>query len=138
MIEDDGSRVAETLTDNRGASVTVAVEAADPAGAYTVAVDDGAPVGRAEYVDPPGAERERIFFHTEVQSAFGGRGLARLLVEEALADSIREGRTVVPLCPLFARHLERHGAEFVAAGGVFRTSTRADIVLVSRLTRQRS
>ncbi|GAB2598168.1 GNAT family N-acetyltransferase [Pseudactinotalea suaedae] len=138
MIDDDASRLADALTDNRGASVTVAVEAADPVGAYTVAVDGGAPVGRAEYVDPPGAEGERIFFHTEVQSAFGGRGLAKLLVEEALADSIRLGQVVVPLCPLFARHLERHGAEFVAAGGVFRTSTREDIVLVGRLTRHRS
>lgn len=123
--------------DNPEASVTIAIEVAGPISAYTVAVDGGSPIGRAEYVDPPGDD-ERIFFHTEVDPAFAGRGLAGQLLKEALADSIRMGRTVVPVCPLFARYLSKHGDEFVAAGGAFRTPQRADIVLVTRLARERS
>jgi uncharacterized protein len=130
--------MAEGLTDKTGVSVTVGIEIADPISAYTVAVDGESPIGRAEYVDSPGADDERIFFHTEVDPAFEGRGLAGLLLGEALADSIRNGRTVVPVCPLFARHLKKHGDEFVAAGGVFRAPTRADISLIARLARRRS
>lgn len=130
--------MAEGTTENAGTSATIGIEIADPISAYTVAVDGGSPIGRAEYVDPPGAGDERIFFHTEVDPAFTGRGLAGQLLREALADSIRVGRTVVPVCPLFARHLSKHGDEFVAAGGAFRTPTHADIALVTRLVRERS
>lgn len=130
--------MTEVLTDKTGASVAVGIELAHPIGSYTVAVDGGPPVGRADFVDPPDTEGERIIFHTEVDPAFGGRGLAALLLREALADSIRNGRTVVPVCPLFTRHLTEHGDEFVAAGGVFRTPTRADIALVVRLARRRA
>lgn len=130
--------MAEGLTDKTGASVTFGIELAGPINSYTVAVDGGSPIGRAEYVDSSGADDERIFFHTEVDPAFGGRGLAGLLVAETLRDSIRSGRTVVPVCPLFARHLKNHGDEFIAAGGVFRTPTRADIALITRLARRRS
>lgn len=130
--------MAEELTDRTGASVVVGIEIADPISSYTVAVGGGSPVGRAEYVDHPGAVAERIFFHTEVDPAFEGRGLAGHLLREALADSIRDGRTVVPVCPLFARHLEKRGEEFVAAGGAFRAPTGADVALVARLARRRS
>lgn len=37
------------------------------------------------------------YFHTEVDQEFGGRGLAGLLVREALTDSIRKNITVVPV-----------------------------------------
>lgn len=131
-------RMTEVLTDKTGASVTVRIDFADPISSYTVAVDGGPPIGRVDFVDPPDAEGERIIFHTEVDPAFGGRGLAALLLREALADSIRDGRTVVPVCPLFARHLRKHGDEFVAAGGAFRTPTRVDIALITRLARDRS
>lgn len=125
------------LTDNTGASVTVTLERTEPISAYTVNVA-GARAGRADFVDVPDADDERIFFHTEVDERFGGRGLAGLLVREALADSISEKITVVPVCPLFARHLSKHGAEFLAAGGTFRSPTPADIALVARAGRGRS
>ncbi|MGI5221737.1 GNAT family N-acetyltransferase [Nocardia sp. CA-290969] len=127
--------MAEGLIDNTGAAVTVELDNADPISSYTVRLADGTPVGRADFVDPPGAATERIFFHTEVDQEFGGRGLAGLLVREALADSIRKNLTVVPVCPLFARHLRTHGDEFVAAGGVYRRATPTDIALVTRATR---
>jgi hypothetical protein len=80
---------------------------------------------------------ERIFMHTEVDDEFAGRGLAALLVREALADTMCAGLTVVPVCPLFARHLKKHGDEFLADGGKFRLPTGADIDSVMRLVRDR-
>ncbi|GAA3866276.1 GNAT family N-acetyltransferase [Streptomyces sedi] len=127
--------MAQGLTDHTGAPVTVRLELDGPISAYTVRVDDGPPVGRAEFVDSPDTAAERIFFHTEVDGEFGGRGLARLLVREALEDSRRRKLTVVPVCPVFARHLRRHGDEYVASGGVFRRATRDDLALIARTTR---
>jgi predicted GNAT family acetyltransferase len=122
-------------TDRTGAAVTIGLEETVPVGAYVVGLGDGPPVGRAQFVDPPGAAGERIFFHTEVDEEYGGRGLAGVLLREALADSIRRKLTVVPVCPLFARHLKAHGDEFVAAGGVFRRPTRDDLAVVARAAR---
>ncbi|MEV0104723.1 GNAT family N-acetyltransferase [Nocardia sp. NPDC050799] len=126
--------MAEGLIDNTGATVTVELDSAGPIGSYTVKLADGSPVGRADFVDS-GVDAERIFFHTEVDQEFGGRGLAGLLVRAALADSIRKNLTVVPVCPLFARHLRMHGEEFVANGGTFRRPTPTDIALVTRAER---
>lgn len=43
---------------------------------------------------------QRIAFtHTETDPAFGGRGLARRLVEHALADVRERGLAVLPFCP---------------------------------------
>jgi len=117
--------------DRTGAAVTIGLEDANPIGAYTVALGDGSPVGRAEFIDSPEVAGERIFFHTEVDEEFGGRGLAGVLLKMALADSIRRNVTVVPVCPLFARHLKVHGDEFVAAGGAFRRPNRDDVALVT-------
>ena len=125
-------------TDRTGAPVTVEIEPASPISAYVVRVADGTTASRADFIDSsPGAD-ERIFFHTEVDEAFGGRGLAGLLVREALEQSIREGLTVVAVCPLFARHLRDHGDAFVAEGGAFRRPTSDDIALVARAIRSRT
>lgn len=126
--------MTQQLNDNTGASVTVTLDADRPVSTYTVSFADGSPIGRADFIDSPQVDGERIFFHTEVDQAVRGRGLASLLVREALADSIRTGVTVVPVCPLFADHLKRHGDEFVTDGGTFRQPTRADIALVTRAT----
>jgi len=39
------------------------------------------------------------FIHTEVDPAFGGRGLAKQLVEFELDDARRRGLAVLPSCP---------------------------------------
>jgi uncharacterized protein len=129
--------MTDTVTDKTGARVAVGVEPADPVSAYTITIDDGPVAGRAEFIDNPKREGERIIFHTEVDPEFSGRGLAKILLAEALADSIRRGITVVPVCPLFSRHLARHGDEFVAAGGAFRSPTRADLSEVTLAVRHR-
>ncbi|WJL96631.1 N-acetyltransferase [Microbacterium sp. ET2] len=71
-----------------------------------------------------------------VTADIGGRGFATLLVNAVLDDSIRDSVDIVPVCPLFAQQLNRHGAEFVAAGGRFRSPERADVMMVGRALRQ--
>ncbi|BBG02676.1 MULTISPECIES: GNAT family N-acetyltransferase [Pseudonocardia] len=127
--------MADNLHDRTGAAVTVSIDESRPVSAFIVTVADGSPAGRADFVDSPTVDQERIFFHTEVDREFSGRGLAGILIREALADSIRTGRTVVPVCPLFAGHLDKHGDDFVADGGRFRLPTKADLAVVRRATR---
>jgi len=122
--------MSEPRTDRTGAVVHFALDETRAISAYTVSLDDGTLAGRADFIDPPRVPGERIFFHTEVAPELGGRGLAGLLVGEALADSIRRNLTVVPVCPLFARHLHKHGDEYTAEGGRFRRPRPADLALV--------
>lgn len=80
------------------------VERNDADQQYEIVVD-GKRVGLAAYADRGG---QRIFFHTEVDDAFAGRGLAGQLVEQALADSRTAGMRVVAVCPYVTRFVKRH------------------------------
>lgn len=71
---------------------------------YEVAIDDD-PVGFTAYVDRDG---QRIFFHTEIDDQFGGRGLAGRLVAHALTDTRAAGRRIVAVCPYVAKYLKTH------------------------------
>lgn len=68
--------------------------------------------GKTYWVDAPDsseAERpERIFFHTEVDDAFEGQGVASQLVRFALDDTIERGFRIVPVCPYVKAWLKRH------------------------------
>lgn len=48
------------------------------------------------------------FLHTEVDDAYGGRGLAGGLVEFALADVRARGKRIIPHCPYVAKWITRH------------------------------
>lgn len=48
------------------------------------------------------------FVHTEIDPAFGGRGLGGVLVSEALARTRGLGRAIVPHCPFVAAWLRKH------------------------------
>jgi uncharacterized protein len=87
-------------TDKTGAEATVS--AAE--GKYTIAVD-GETVGLAAVAD---RGNQRVFYHTEVEEQFGGRGLATILVAEALAATRADGKRVVPLCPMVAAFIKKH------------------------------
>lgn len=89
-----------TLTDKTGAPVTVAREA----DRFTVAVEEKT-VGLAAFGDRDG---QRVFSHTEVDDAFGGRGLATILVAEALAATRTEGLRIVAVCPMVAAYVKKH------------------------------
>ncbi|MGO1165398.1 MAG: GNAT family N-acetyltransferase [Janibacter sp.] len=66
---------------------------------------DGAVAGFAQFLDR--GER-RVFFHTEIGEEFGGQGLAGVVVEEAVAATRAEGKTVVPVCPYVKKWLGKH------------------------------
>ncbi|GAB7066204.1 N-acetyltransferase [Mycobacterium hodleri] len=88
------------LTDNTGAPVVIA----RTGDTFTVAVE-GRPVGLTRFVE---RDDDRVFVHTEVEPAFGGRGLATVLIAHALAATRADGRRIVALCPMVAAYLKKH------------------------------
>jgi len=57
---------------------------------------------------------QRIAFtHTEVDKAFGGRGLAKQLVTEALDDARRRGLAVLPFCPYVRKIIAQNAATYL-------------------------
>jgi uncharacterized protein len=88
------------LTDKTGAEVTVRTEP----GRFVVAVA-GRDAGRTMFEDQ-GAQR--VFFHTEVDDEFGGRGLSSVLIGEALAQTRITGLRIVPVCPTVTAFCKKH------------------------------
>ncbi|MEU2930717.1 GNAT family N-acetyltransferase [Streptomyces sp. NPDC007251] len=85
-------------------SVLTVVERADDRHRYEI-LADGALAGFTEYLD---RDEQRVFYHTEIDDAFAGRGLASRLVQQALTDVRNAGKRVVPVCPYVAKFLQRH------------------------------
>ncbi|OBH99462.1 GNAT family N-acetyltransferase [Mycobacterium sp. E2733] len=86
--------------DKTGADATVNLEE----GRYTIAVE-GKQVGLADFAD---RGDQRVFYHTEIDPAYGGRGLATILVEEALNEARDEGKRIVPVCSMIGTVLKKH------------------------------
>jgi uncharacterized protein len=72
----------------------------DPDNQRYVAEADGDLAGFTEYRPRKG---RLIFFHTEIDDAYSGQGVATKLVREALDDVKSKGRLIVPICPFVAR-----------------------------------
>lgn len=87
-------------TDKTGAQTTVSLQD----GKYTIAVE-GKSVGLADFKD---RGDQRVFYHTEIDPAYGGRGLATILVEEALNEARNEGKRIVPVCSMIGTVLKKH------------------------------
>ncbi|MEU3856384.1 GNAT family N-acetyltransferase [Streptomyces sp. NPDC028722] len=85
-------------------SIAPVVERVDTRKRYEILVD-GKRAGLTAYRD---RGEQRVFFHTEVDDAFAGQGLASRLVQEALTDVRKSGKRIVPVCPYVAAFLERH------------------------------
>ncbi|MFD8913603.1 MULTISPECIES: GNAT family N-acetyltransferase [unclassified Streptomyces] len=83
---------------------TPTVERNDARHRYEILVD-GERAGLTAYLD---REDQRVFYHTEVDDAYAGQGLASRLVQEALTDVRAAGKRIVPVCPYVAKFLERH------------------------------
>ncbi|MGX2993423.1 GNAT family N-acetyltransferase [Streptomyces sp. JNUCC 64] len=71
---------------------------------YEIHVEDGR-AGLTAYRD---RDDQRVFFHTEIDDAHAGRGLAGILVERALTDVRASGKRIVPVCPYVAKFLTKH------------------------------
>lgn len=87
-------------TDKTGATTTVTKES----DRFAISVD-GTVAGFTEIVDRDG---RRTFTHTEVDDAFQGRGLASILIGEALEQTRDAGLKIVPVCSMVADYVERH------------------------------
>jgi uncharacterized protein len=87
-------------TDKTGAPTTVTQES----DRFSISVD-GQTVGFTEYADRGG---QRIFPHTEMADAFEGRGLATILVNEALQATRDAGLRIVAVCPMVAAFVNKH------------------------------
>ncbi|MGW3539075.1 GNAT family N-acetyltransferase [Nocardia niigatensis] len=61
--------------------------------------------GLTAYIDHG---RQRIFFHTEIDDAFGGQGLATKLIGIALTATREAGKRIVPICPFVKSYVEKH------------------------------
>ncbi|MFD3656746.1 GNAT family N-acetyltransferase [Streptomyces sp. NPDC058620] len=71
---------------------------------YEILVE-GETAGLTAYRDH---DNQRVFYHTEVDDAFAGQGLAAVLVQEALTDVRASGKRIVPVCPYVAKFLKKH------------------------------
>ncbi|WP_329051469.1 N-acetyltransferase [Amycolatopsis sp. NBC_01488] len=49
-----------------------------------------------------------VFTHTEIDDAFAGQGLGKVLASGALDDVVAKGRTIVPVCPFIAGYLRKN------------------------------
>lgn len=66
---------------------------------------EGQVAGFLQFVDEG---QQRILFHTEVGKEFGGRGLAGVLVREALEQTRTEGLRAVAMCPYVAAFVKKN------------------------------
>lgn len=67
---------------------------------------DGALAGFTEYRDR--GHGVLSFPHTEIDPAYGGRGLGGILVGRALATVDERGQQILPICPFVLKYLQRH------------------------------
>jgi hypothetical protein len=84
-----------TSEEHKRTAGTVAVRDNPELNRYEIYSDDQR-VGLTEYKLHDGMI---ALLHTEIDPAFGGRGLGKQLVEGALADARRRGLAVRPFCP---------------------------------------
>jgi uncharacterized protein len=66
----------------------------------------------AGFVQYQRSTKEVALIHTEIDPAFEGHGLGSRLIREALEDSRRHGREVLPYCPFVKAFVKRH-AEYL-------------------------
>lgn len=93
-------------TDRTGAEVIVSHNPDEKR--YEISAE-GRLAGFTQYRDRTGdGAVERVFFHTEVADEFAGRGLATILVREALDAARDAGLTIVGVCPLVAAFLKKN------------------------------
>ncbi len=80
---------------------------------YEIRVD-GELAGLLQYRRQPG---RIVLIHTEIEDAFGGRGLGGELARHVLDEARRDDLAVVPLCPFVRSWIDRHPdyADLVAA-----------------------
>jgi predicted GNAT family acetyltransferase len=92
------------MTESSPSSAAPVVERMDARHRYEILLD-GRRAGLTAYRD---RGEQRVFFHTEIDDAFAGQGLAAQLVLRALADARESGKRIVPVCSYVAEFLNKH------------------------------
>lgn len=87
-------------TDKTGAPTEVVKES----DRFSIKVE-GQTAGFTEIADRDG---QRVFPHTEVDDAYQGRGLATILIGEALHQTRDAGLRIVPVCEMVAAYVDKH------------------------------
>jgi predicted GNAT family acetyltransferase len=91
-----------------GSESTTTVADAPDNHRFEITADDER-AGFTEYLDTAlSGTKVRIFYHTEIDEKFGGRGLAGTLVESALISTRSTGRRIVPVCPYVRKFVGKH------------------------------
>lgn len=49
-----------------------------------------------------------VFTHTEIDGAFAGKGLGKVLAGRALDDVVARGEVIVPVCPFIAAFVRKN------------------------------
>lgn len=76
-------------------------------------IDNGAVIGSTHYRDlDDGHGPERVFFHTVVDDAYAGQGLAGKLAAFALGDTLAGGHKIVAVCPYIKAYTAKHPDEY--------------------------
>ncbi|NUO90838.1 MAG: N-acetyltransferase [Dermatophilaceae bacterium] len=93
----------------------------NPARSRFELLDGGRVIGIASYAvvhaegGGDGGDGDRVvFFHTEVDPKYEGRGLAGRLADFALSSTVAAGRQIVALCPYIKVYLRRHPEPYAA------------------------
>ena len=81
----------------------------DEANQQAVAYDGDQQIGECQYQLIEGANW--AITHTGVRPEYNGRGIARLLVEEVIAQARQRGVRIAPICS-YAAHLMRHKEQY--------------------------
>lgn len=115
-----------TLVDKQDNEVRV--NRNEAASRYEIAyADNDEVVGFAEYLIN---DNDRIFHHTEVDEDYGGRGLASILIREAIEDTFPTGQVVVGVCPFVSGYVEKNGYD-----GAYRKGTAEDEAFIKEMQR---
>ena len=63
-------------------------------------LDGDTVIGQSHYLPHEGGDRpQRIFYHTVVDDAHSGQGLAAVLTKQTLGETVADGLDIVPVCP---------------------------------------
>ena len=62
----------------------------------------------AGFTEIKDSDGQRTFPHTEVDDAFEGRGLASILIGEALQQTKEAGLRIVPVCSMVQGYVKKH------------------------------
>ena len=76
----------------------------DQAGNQSLAVFNNETIGECQFEIK---DNKWYIVHTGVRPEFGGRGIARLLVEKIIEEANNRGTTIVPICSYAKKVMEK-------------------------------